>query len=134
MMLNAPEGASYDFTDRFISKGVKFVMDSVPEANVILSLTAPPGGFGTGSVNNGFIRLVLNDPHERKRSQEPLLLDSITSALEADVPHHHVKSSRLSNAGFPLLDGAVNGANGASGKSVLNPLGHQIIGVRRLTS
>jgi multidrug efflux pump len=69
VMMNAPEGSSYDFTDRFISKAVNFVMDSVPESTVVLSLTAPPGGFGTGSVNSGFIRLVLSDPAERNRSQ-----------------------------------------------------------------
>jgi multidrug efflux pump len=69
VMMSTPEGASYDFTDRFISKAVGLAVDSIPEAKIVLSLTAPPGGYGTGSVNAGFIRLMLKDPDERKRSQ-----------------------------------------------------------------
>jgi multidrug efflux pump subunit AcrB len=48
---------------------VVFALDSVPESNIVMSLTAPPGGYGTGSVNTGFVRLMLKDPTERKRSQ-----------------------------------------------------------------
>jgi multidrug efflux pump len=69
VMMSAPEGANYDFTDRFISKAAAFVVDSIPEAKLVLSLTAPAGNYGTGSVNTGFIRLLLKDPDERKRSQ-----------------------------------------------------------------
>jgi hydrophobe/amphiphile efflux-1 (HAE1) family protein len=66
----APEGASFEYTDAFMDKVVAFVGDSIPEKRVCLGVTAP--GFGGGAVNSGFIRLMITDPSERKRSQQEI--------------------------------------------------------------
>ncbi len=69
--ITAPEGSSYDYTDRFILKMVDFINDSLPEKQVMLTVTAP-GFSGSGAVNTGFSRLVLTDPSQRKRSQNQI--------------------------------------------------------------
>lgn len=72
LSVTAPEGTSYDYMDKYIDKLAQFVMDSVPESKVVISLTAP-GFLGTGSVNTGFVRSVLTPPSERKRSQQEIV-------------------------------------------------------------
>ncbi len=67
LQVTAPEGTAYDYMDRYIDKLATFMMDSVPESQTILSLTAP--GFMSGSTNSGFVRVTLIDPKERTRSQ-----------------------------------------------------------------
>jgi multidrug efflux pump len=69
--ITAPEGASYEFTDQYILKLAAFIEDSVPEKEVMLTVSAP-GFAGSGAVNTGFIRLVLSDPEHRKRSQQQI--------------------------------------------------------------
>jgi multidrug efflux pump len=71
LSITAPEGTSYDYMDRYIDKLSNFVMDSVPEKKVMISLTAP--GSGGGSVNNGFIRMALTEPQDRARSQQDIV-------------------------------------------------------------
>lgn len=68
MQVTAPEGASFEYTDRFMYKLVDLVNDSIPEKRIMLTVTAP-GFTGSGAVNTGFVRLVLNDHQTRKRSQ-----------------------------------------------------------------
>ncbi|MGE5520359.1 MAG: efflux RND transporter permease subunit [Candidatus Dadabacteria bacterium] len=69
--VTAPEGSSYEYTDRFIEKLTNLVLDSVPEANTVMSLTAP--GFSSGAANTGFVRPTLVDPGERQRSQKEIV-------------------------------------------------------------
>jgi hydrophobe/amphiphile efflux-1 (HAE1) family protein len=69
LQITAPEGASFEYTDAFMDKIITFVNDSVPEKRIALSVTAPGFG-GSGAVNTGFVRLMLTDPRERKRSQQ----------------------------------------------------------------
>lgn len=71
MQITAPEGASYEYTDRYLYKLINYINDSVPERTFAVSMTAPSFA-GSGSANTGFIRLMLNDPHERKRSQQDI--------------------------------------------------------------
>jgi multidrug efflux pump len=66
--LSAPEGSSYDYMQNYVDNVSRFIMDSVPEKEVILSVTAP-GFAGSGAVNTGFMRLRLKDPSERERTQ-----------------------------------------------------------------
>jgi HAE1 family hydrophobic/amphiphilic exporter-1/multidrug efflux pump len=68
MRMSTPEGATYDYTDRFMQEISKLVDDSIPEKQVSLVVTSP-GFSGAGAVNSGFIRMSLKDPDERKRSQ-----------------------------------------------------------------
>jgi multidrug efflux pump len=70
--ITAPEGTSYDAMDAYMDKLVNMVIDSVPEGQVILSVTAP-GFTGSGAVNTGFINVRLSEPNERSRSQDDIV-------------------------------------------------------------
>ncbi|MBC5775384.1 efflux RND transporter permease subunit [Pontibacter sp. KCTC 32443] len=68
VMATAPEGASYEYMDRFMQELNQLVNDSIPEKDVNLVITSP--GFGGGSVNSGMMRIALKQPNERERSQK----------------------------------------------------------------
>jgi multidrug efflux pump len=70
MSITAPEGSSYEYTDRFMQEISRLVDDSIPEKKVALIITAP--GFATSSVNSGRIRIALVDPSERKLKQKEI--------------------------------------------------------------
>ncbi|HYJ37169.1 MAG TPA: efflux RND transporter permease subunit, partial [Chitinophagaceae bacterium] len=72
LSVTAPEGTSFDYMDKYIDTLAQLMLDSVPERNTVLTVTAP-GFTGSGSVNTGFVRVTLNDPGERKRSQEEIV-------------------------------------------------------------
>lgn len=72
LTVTAPEGTSYDYMDKYVDKVSQFIVDSVPENKVLISMVAP-GFTGSGSVNSGFVRSVLFDPKERKRSQQDIV-------------------------------------------------------------
>ena len=69
LSLTAPEGTSYDAMNKYVDQVAQLVQDSVPEKEVAISLTAP----GSGAVNTGFVRATLDDPQQRKRSQEQIV-------------------------------------------------------------
>lgn len=71
-MVTAPEGTSFDAMDNYIESLVNMIIDSVPEKEVILSVTAP-GFTGSGAVNTGFLNIRLNEPDQRNRSQEEIV-------------------------------------------------------------
>lgn len=73
--VSAPEGTSYDAMEKYMDALIQTVVDSVPEARVALSVTAP-GFTGSGAVNTGFGNIRLVEPGERERSQ-----DSIVQAM-----------------------------------------------------
>lgn len=64
---SAPEGSSYEYMDNYMSKMTQYALDSISEKNIILTVVAP-GFTGSGAVNTGFMRIVLTNPTERKRS------------------------------------------------------------------
>lgn len=68
LQITTPEGASYDYTDRFMQELTQLVNDSIPEKNVNLVLTSP--GFSSTSINSGRMMISLKQPDERKRSQK----------------------------------------------------------------
>ncbi|RZJ31918.1 MAG: efflux RND transporter permease subunit, partial [Flavobacterium sp.] len=70
MSVTAPEGSSYDYTDRFMVELNQLVQDSIPEKKVALFITAP--GFASGAPNTGRVRLGLVAPEDRKISQKEL--------------------------------------------------------------
>lgn len=72
LSITAPEGTSYDAMDTYVTNLVQFLQDSIPEKEVILSVTAP-GFSGAGAVNSAFANVALNDPHERERSQNDIV-------------------------------------------------------------
>ena len=70
LQVTAPEGTAYDYMDTYIDRLSKFMLDSIPEETIVMSLTAPGGN---GAVNTGFVRVLLSDPKNRKRSQEQIV-------------------------------------------------------------
>jgi multidrug efflux pump len=72
LSITAPEGTSFDYMDSYIDRIGSFMLDSVPEKRVMITVTAP-GFSGTGSVNTGFLRMTLVDPDERVRSQQQIV-------------------------------------------------------------
>ncbi|OKS88517.1 efflux RND transporter permease subunit [Mucilaginibacter polytrichastri] len=65
------EGASYEFMTRYMNKVSQLVEDSIPEANVNISVISPGSG-GGGSANSGFGRIGLVAPDKRTRSQQQI--------------------------------------------------------------
>lgn len=68
MRMSTPEGASYEYTNRFMQEMSQLVDDSIPEKQVSLVISSPGFG-GTSSVNSGFIRISLKNPKDREKSQ-----------------------------------------------------------------
>jgi len=71
--VTTPEGATYEYTDRFMEDLSKLINDSIPEKKVALVITSP--GFMSSSVNAGRVRLALVDPSEREKSQKEIVDD-----------------------------------------------------------
>ncbi len=71
LQISAPEGTSFDAMDKNVDQVTQFILDSVPENKLALSFTAP--GFIGGSVNSGFVRVLLPEPNERNRSQQQIV-------------------------------------------------------------
>ena len=72
LQLTAPEGTAFDAMDKYVDRLNNFMLDSVPEKEVVLSVTSP-GFSGTGNANTGFVRVTLVPPNERKRSQKQIV-------------------------------------------------------------
>ncbi|MBP6025433.1 efflux RND transporter permease subunit [Ferruginibacter sp.] len=72
LQVTAPEGTSYDAMDTYMDGLIALVIDSVPEKKYVTSMTAP-GFSGSGSANSGFLRVGLNEPGERKKSQQDIV-------------------------------------------------------------
>lgn len=96
LRLSAPEGTSYDYMDNYVQNLVQFMMDSVPESETVLSVTAP-GFTGAGAVNNAFIRVTLTDPEDRERSQQEIV-DAVSRHLA------HFPQGRA----FPMQDETIS--------------------------
>lgn len=70
----APEGATFEYMDRYMDQLNQFFLDEVPEIEGIISVTSP--GFGaSSSVNSGFMRIILTDASERERTQQEIYDD-----------------------------------------------------------
>ncbi len=68
-----PEGATFDYTDRFMQDMSTLINDSIPEKKIALVITSP--GFMSSSVNTGRIRLALKDKGDREKSQKDIAAD-----------------------------------------------------------
>ena len=77
--VTAPEGASYDYMDRFMTELSELINDSIPEKKVSLVITSP--GFGSSSVNSGRARIALVEAGERERSQKEIA-EALTKATK----------------------------------------------------
>ena len=72
LSVTAPEGTSYDAMDKYVDRLTNLIIDSVPEKKYTVSMTAP-GFTGNGSANSGFVRVVLEEPRDRKKTQEQIV-------------------------------------------------------------
>ena len=72
VQLTAPEGTSYDAMDKHVNRITDLMLDSVPERDMVLSVTSP-GFTGSGNANTGFVRVTLQPPTERERSQSDIV-------------------------------------------------------------
>jgi len=71
MNLSTPEGSSFAYTDKFMNEVAQMVTDSVPEKNVLITITSPGFG-GAGATNSGFLRMGLTQPGDRERNQKEI--------------------------------------------------------------
>jgi multidrug efflux pump len=67
MNITGPEGTTYDRMNVIIDTLRQRIERAVPERKFVLTVTSP--FFLSGGSNAGFVRLILVDPEERKRSQ-----------------------------------------------------------------
>jgi len=104
MFANAPEGASFEYMDKYMDQLVKFVQDTVPESKAVISVTSP--GFGaSSSVNSGFAFTILKDPDQRKRSQMQIanrLSDAVTNLSGARTFVSQEQTIGSSRGGLPV--------------------------------
>lgn len=74
-----PEGATFEYMDRYVDEVIQTVQDNVPETEAMISVTSP--GFGaSSSVNSAFWRAILVDAENRERSQQEIV-DYITPKI-----------------------------------------------------
>ncbi len=78
LFATAPEGATFDYMERYVGRMIATVEAEVPETAALITVTSP--GFGGRSTNSAFARLRLVPPGERDRSQQ-----EIASALGRSV-------------------------------------------------
>jgi len=72
LQVTAPEGTSFDAMDKYIDKLSNLMTDSIPEREIILTVTSPSFA-GSGNANTGFVRITLVPPAERGRTQEQIV-------------------------------------------------------------
>ncbi|HMZ93637.1 MAG TPA: efflux RND transporter permease subunit [Chitinophagales bacterium] len=71
VMVSAPEGTSYTAMQDYVDRMTDFVVDSVPEQSIVLSVTSPSFA-GSGAANSAFMRVALKDKDQRVRSQNDI--------------------------------------------------------------
>lgn len=71
MFATAPEGASFEYMDAYMDRLIAMVQTEAPETQSIITVTSP--GFGAaGSVNSGFVRIMLTSPDMRENTQNEI--------------------------------------------------------------
>ncbi|MCS6822050.1 MAG: efflux RND transporter permease subunit [Microscillaceae bacterium] len=74
IIATAPEGSTFDYMDNYMNELAEICMQNIPEREGVIAITAP--GFGAASsVNTGFVRIILKDKKDRKRSQQAIVED-----------------------------------------------------------
>jgi multidrug efflux pump len=72
-----PEGATYEFMEKYMTELIRLIQKKVPENKGMITLISPSW---RGSANNGYARMILKPRNERKRSQQ-----QIADQLSADI-------------------------------------------------
>lgn len=69
LVASAPEGATFEFMDQYMTEVSSMIQKKVPETQALISITSPGWSGGT---NSGFARIRLSTPDKRKRSQQEI--------------------------------------------------------------
>ncbi|HEV7379700.1 MAG TPA: efflux RND transporter permease subunit [Dyadobacter sp.] len=69
--MTAPEGSSFEFTDRYVQRVGNMLMDSMPGRKGLMLITSP-GNSGLGAANTGSGRIALVDKTQRKETQQEI--------------------------------------------------------------
>jgi hydrophobe/amphiphile efflux-1 (HAE1) family protein len=69
--MTAPEGSSFEFTDRYVQEVGNMLADSMPGKKGLMLITSP-GNSGLGAANTGSGRIALVDKKLRKESQQEI--------------------------------------------------------------
>ena len=102
---SAPEGTSYEVMDNYMLQLLS-VIDTIPDKEYLLSVTSP--GFGASvSVNTGFFRVMLKQPHERDKTQ---------MELAAEL-NRHLRQYNMART-FVVQDPTIGGAGALGGLPV----------------
>ncbi len=83
LAVSGPEGTSFDAMDKYITRLSNLMIDSVPENQIVLTVTSP-GFMGSGNANTGFVRVTLVDINERHRSQQ-----EIVNMINRNLPRYN---------------------------------------------
>ena len=70
--VTAPEGSSYEFTNRYIREIGQYIIDSIKEARFPVEIVAAGG---SPAVNTGVVNIYLEEPEDRKRSVDAVIKD-----------------------------------------------------------
>lgn len=78
--VTAPEGTSFDAMEGYVDQVITMMMDSIPEAQTLLSVTAP-GFTGVGAVNSARGNIRLSPAQDRDRTQKEIV-DNMNQDLQ----------------------------------------------------
>lgn len=113
LQISAQEGASYEYTDRFMEELTKLLNDSIPEKQVALIITSP-GFSGSGAVNSGMVRLGLKQPEDRERTQQEIadfLTKETRKYTEARVQVSQQPTIAVNRRGGPPVEYIIQAPN-----------------------
>lgn len=100
----APEGATFDYMDSYVTGMYDLVVEEVPEVLGVLSITSPSFG-GGGSANSGFLKVMLKDPSQRDRTQQEIVDDLTPKARKFTGVRTFISQSQTigdRRGGFPV--------------------------------
>ncbi|MGB4971597.1 MAG: efflux RND transporter permease subunit, partial [Cyclobacteriaceae bacterium] len=101
----APEGATFEYMDGYVTAMYEFIEEEVPEMLGVLSITAPSFGGGGGGANSGFLKVMLKDRSERDRSQREIVDDLTPKSKKFTGVRTFVSQSQTigdRRGGFPV--------------------------------
>lgn len=107
VQVTGPEGVSYEYTTAYMDRMAQFIIDSVPEKKVLITVAAP-GFTGSGAVNTGFARIAFTEAQERKRSQQEIAqylgkkFSVLNDAKTFVIQEQTINGSGGSRAGLPV--------------------------------
>lgn len=105
LQIQAAEGASFEYMDSYVDAMYQFVKDEVPEVHGVLSITAPAFGGGGGSVNSGFLKVMLTSASERDRTQQQIVDDITPKTKQFTGVRSFIQQSQTigdRRSGFPV--------------------------------